>query len=331
MKEKILITGVAGFIGFSLARKLLNLNHKIIGIDNLNNYYDPKIKKDRLKNIKCNNFIFFKTDIRNKNTLEKIFKKYKPKFIINLAAQAGVRYSIENPKTYLENNVDGFLNILDLSVKYKIKHLVYASSSSVYGLNNDFPFSEKKVADHPLAMYAVSKRTNELMAHSYSNLYDLPTTGLRYFTVYGPWGRPDMALFKFVKLGLQKKAIPLFNFGNHIRDFTYIDDVVELTRRAIFKIPSQNNKISNYTSKVRWKIFNICSSKPVKLKKFILEIEKNIGTKIKFNNLKLQSGDVVKTHGSNKITISNLKYAPKMNYKTGIKRFVAWYKGYYKK
>ena len=331
MKKKILITGVAGFIGFNLAKKLISLNHKIIGIDNINNYYDPKIKKDRLKNLKNKNFFFFKSDIKNKKTLEKIFKKHKPNFIVNLAAQAGVRYSIENPKTYLENNIDGFLNILDLSVKYNIKHLVYASSSSVYGLNDDFPFSEKKIADHPLAMYAVSKRTNELMAHSYSYLYNLPTTGLRYFTVYGPWGRPDMALFKFAKLGLQKKAIPLFNSGNHIRDFTYIDDVVELTRRAIFKIPNNEKKITNYSSKIRWRIFNICSSKPVKLKKFIQEIEKNIDTKIKFNNLKLQSGDVVKTHGSNKMTISKLKYRPKINYKTGIKRFIQWYKDYYNK
>ena len=219
MKEKILITGVAGFIGFSLARKLLNLNHKIIGIDNINNYYDPKIKKDRLKNLKNDNFIFFKSNIRDKKKLEKVFKKYKPRFIVNLAAQAGVRYSIDNPKTYLENNIDGFLNILDLSVKYNIKHLVYASSSSVYGLNDNFPFSEKKTADHPLAMYAVSKRTNELMAHSYS-LYNLPTTGLRYFTVYGPWGRPDMALFKF-KTCLQKKQFLYLIWKSYQRFYLY--------------------------------------------------------------------------------------------------------------
>jgi UDP-glucuronate 4-epimerase len=329
MKTKILITGVAGFIGFNVARKLLNLNYKIIGIDNLNNYYNPQIKKDRLKNLPHKNFIFYKSDIRSKKLLEKIFKKHKPEFVLNLAAQAGVRYSIKKPKTYLENNIDGFLNILDLSVKYSIKHLVYASSSSVYGLNNNFPLSTNNIADHPLAMYAVSKRTNELMAHAYSYLYNLPTTGLRYFTVYGPWGRPDMALFKFVKLGLQKKTIPLFNYGNHIRDFTYIDDAVEFTKKAIFKIPDNRKKITNYSSKAKWLIYNVCSSKPVKLKKFIEEIEKNIKTKIKFKNLKLQSGDVIKTHGSNKITVNNLKYVPKINYKIGIKRFVEWYREYY--
>ena len=308
---------MAGFIGFNVAKKLLNLNYIIVGIDNINNYYDPKLKKARLKNLYNKNFTFYKLDIRSKKLLEKIFKKHNPDFVLNLAAQAGVRYSIEKPKTYLENNVNGFLNVLELSVKYKIKHLVYASSSSVYGLNNNFPFSTINVADHPLAMYAVTKRTNELMAHCYSYLYKLPTTGLRYFTVYGPWGRPDMALFKFVKLGLQK-TIPLFNYGNHVRDFTYIDDVVEFTRRAIFKIPN-NKKLSNYSSRVKWIIYNVCSSKPVKLKNFIQEIEKNIKTKIKYNNLKLQSGDVIKTHGSNRITINNLRYVPKLITKLELK------------
>ena len=330
MSEKILVTGVAGFIGYNVTKNLIKDGYKVIGLDNINSYYDIKIKKDRLKNLKNKKFKFYKTDIRNKKRLELIYKKYKPNFVLNLSAQAGVRYSIEKPKTYLENNIDGFLNILDLSVKFKVKHLVYASSSSVYGLNNNFPFSTQNVADHPLAMYAVSKRTNEMMAHTYSYLYDLPTTGLRYFTVYGPWGRPDMALFKFVKLGLQKKKIPLFNSGNHVRDFTYIDDVVELTKRAIFKIPKKG-KISNHTSTARWCIYNICSSKPVRLKNFIFEIEKNIKTKIRYNNLKLQSGDVIKTHGSNKITIKNLKYKPKINYKIGIKKFVEWYMWYYKK
>ena len=327
--KAILVTGCAGFIGFSLCQNLLKNGYKVIGIDNLNNYYNVKLKRDRLKNLINKNFKFYRSDINNLSKLEKIFKQYLPKYVVNLAAQAGVRYSIENPKAYLESNIDGFLNILNLSVKYKIKHLTYASSSSVYGANNDFPFSVEKVADHPLAMYAVTKRTNELMAHSYSNLYKLPTTGLRYFTVYGPWGRPDMALYKFARLISKNKTLPLFNSGNHVRDFTYIDDVVEITKRAIFKIPKKN-KLSNSTSIVPWEIYNVCGSKPIKLKNFINEIFKNLKKKAKIKNLELQAGDVIKTHGCNKKTIKKLKFVPKINYKKGIKHFINWYKSYYK-
>tara|TARA_X000000950_G_scaffold180078_1_gene218402 strand:- start:23528 stop:24523 length:996 start_codon:yes stop_codon:yes gene_type:complete len=329
MKKKILITGCAGFIGFNISKKLISEGHKIIGIDNLNNYYDVKLKKDRLKNLKNKNFYFNKSDINNKKKLNAIFKKYKPQYILNLAAQAGVRYSIKKPKAYLESNVDGFLNILDLSIKYNVRHLVYASSSSVYGANNSYPFSEDKIADHPLAIYAVTKRTNELMAHAYSNLYNLPTTGLRYFTVYGPWGRPDMALFKFAKLIMQRKKIPLYNSGNHIRDFTFIDDVVEITRRALFKIPKNKNKLSNSSSIVPWEIYNVCGSKPIKLKMFINEIFKNLNKVTKIKNLKLQDGDVIKTFGCSKKTIRNLKFEAKIDYKKGIKLFIDWYKEYY--
>ena len=236
---KILVTGCVGFIGFHLSRKLILNGHTVIGVDSVNNYYGVKIKLDRLKILKkiSKKFIFKKGDISNKIFLEKIFKKFKIDQVINLAAQAGVRYSIENPKAYLDSNLIGFFNILECSKKYKIKHLIYASTSSVYGNNSKLPFRESRHADHPIQFYAATKRSNELIAHSYSHLYGLPTTGLRFFTVYGPWGRPDMALFIFTKNILNGDKINMFNFGNHIRDFTYVDDIVEPIVRLIKKPP----------------------------------------------------------------------------------------------
>ena len=324
-RKSILITGCCGFIGYHAAKKFLSKKFKVLGIDNLNNYYDIKLKKNRLKNLLIfNNFKFKKGNIANKKFLNKIFKENKFTYVLSLAAQAGVRYSINNPDTYLDNNINGFLNVLKNCKEYDVKHLVYASSSSVYGLNSTKkPFSTNDPASHPLAIYGVTKRTNELMAHSYSYLYNLPTTGLRYFTVYGPWGRPDMALFKFVSSILKNKRIELFNNGNHVRDFTYIDDAVELTYRSVIKIPN--------SSTAPWKIYNICSSRPVHLKRFIQVICKKLNKeKVLFKNIKMQQGDVIKTHGSNKVTIKDLRYKPRFNITNGIENFVKWYLEYFK-
>ena len=333
MKKKILVTGAAGFIGFHLTKFLLKKNFKVIGVDNINNYYSKKLKLNRLKILlNFKNFFFYKKDITNQKDLEKIFIKNKPQVVINLAAMAGVRFSIKQPKEYIKNNINSFQNILELSNKYKVKHLVYASSSSIYGMNSKIPFSEEDRASHPISVYAATKRSNELLAHVYSNMYKLPTTGLRFFTAYGPWGRPDMALFKFVKSALKNKKIDLYNFGNHIRDFTYIDDVVKIIYLSINKIPKldKNKSITEFQSKAPWRIYNISSSRPVKLKKFIGQIEKQLNTKINFKNLPLQVGDVKIATGSMRRTISKFGYKPKYQTNYGIKKFVSWYKEYYK-
>ncbi len=331
--KTILVTGSAGFIGFHYSKFLLDKNFKVIGIDNINNYYDKKIKYDRLKILKkFNNFKFFKIDISNLK-LNKLVRKYKIQIIVHLAAQAGVRFSISNPKSYISNNINGFLNILEVSKKNKIKHLVYASSSSIYGMNKKIPFSEKHSASHPISIYAASKRSNELMAHVYSALFNLPTTGLRFFTVYGPWGRPDMSLFKFIHLNSQNKKIDLYNYGNHTRDFTYIDDVVNIVFKLMNKIPKKlaTKKPSEYESKVPWRIYNVSSSRPQKLKLFINEIEKQLGKKFRYNKLPLQKGDVEKTSGSMSLTVKKIGFKPKRKLKYGIKQFINWYKSYYKK
>ena len=329
--RKILITGCAGFIGYHCTKKFLSKKFKVIGIDNLNNYYDVKLKKNRLKNINNKKFIFYKKSLNNKNFLKKLFKKYKFDYVLNLAAQAGVRYSIDNPHTYVQNNIVEFLNLIEISKDYKIKHFVYASSSSVYGLNsNKKVFSTTDPASHPLAVYGATKRSNELIAHSYSYLFKLPTTGLRFFTVYGPWGRPDMALFKFVSNIIKNKRIELFNYGNHTRDFTYIDDAVEMTYRAVLKKAKISSKISEMSSKAPWKIYNICSSKPIHLKKFIKIISKNLNKNVLIKNLKMQKGDVEKTFGNNRDTIKELNYIPKFNISRGIKEFINWYIKYMK-
>ena len=333
MKKKILVTGAAGFIGFHLTKFLLKKNFKVIGVDNINNYYSKKLKLGRLEILSnFKNFFFYKKDITNQKDLEKIFIKNKPQVVINLAAMAGVRFSIKQPKKYIKNNINSFQNILELSNKYKVKHLVYASSSSIYGMNSKIPFSEEDRASHPISVYAATKRSNELLAHVYSNMYKLPTTGLRFFTVYGPWGRPDMALFKFVKSALKNKKIDLYNFGNHIRDFTYIDDVVKIIYLSINKIPKldKNKSITEFQSKAPWRIYNISSSRPVKLKKFVSQIEKQLNTKINFKNLPLQVGDVKIATGSMRRTISKFGYKPKYQTNYGIKKFVSWYKEYYK-
>ena len=321
-KIKILVTGCAGFIGFHLSNKLLlNNNFAVYGIDNLNQYYDINLKRDRLKILKKNKINFFKIDIRNSKKIKENFKKYKYDYVIHLAAQAGVRYSIENPKAYITNNIDGFFNILDNSRLFNVKHFIYASTSSVYGDNKNFPLNEEWRTDSPMSFYAATKKSNEVMAHSYSNIFNFPTTGLRFFTVYGPYGRPDMSLFKFTKGIINKIPIDLFNNGNHVRDFTYIDDVVSAILKLI-KRPS--------IKKIPYTIYNIGSNKPESLKYFISEIEKNLKIKSISNFMSIQKGDVLKTHADTTKIKKEFDFKPKYNIKKGIKSFISWYKNYYK-
>ena len=333
----ILITGSAGFIGYHLAKKLLKNNFKVLGLDNLNSYYDVKLKKDRirdLKKISKKNFSFHKIDIENYKKLSNFFNKYKIKYVVNLAAQAGVRYSLTNPEKYISTNLVGFFNVLDLSKKKKIKHLIYASTSSVYGDVHKLPLKEKFSATHPLQLYAATKRSNELMAHSYSNLFNLPTTGLRFFTVYGPWGRPDMALFKFTKLILENKKINIFNYGKHSRDFTYVDDIVEGIFKLLNKIPkNRKDNINQDPSKSisPFEIYNIGNSNKVDLMKYIQEIEKNLKKISKKKYLKLQQGDIKDTLSSTKKLKDAINYKPRTTYKVGVKNFVNWYLDYYNK
>ena len=329
--KKLLITGSAGFIGFNFSLYCLKKGHNVVGIDNINDYYDRNLKKKRLNILKqYKKFKFYKKDLSDTKSIKKIFQIYKPHTVINLAAQAGVRYSIKFPMVYLNSNINGFQNILELCVKYKTKHLIYASSSSVYGLNKKVPFSTNDTTSHPISVYAATKKSNELMAHVYSNMYKLPTTGLRFFTVYGPWGRPDMSLFKFVKSIIHNKAISVYNYGNHTRDFTYIDDTVRMIYLFINKFPKKDKKISENRSIIPWRIFNLSSNRPVKLLKFIKKIEKSLNKKAKIKFLPLQKGDVKITSGSMDDTIKYLNYRPKFSLDYGIKTFINWYKKYYK-
>ena len=333
---KIIVTGSAGFIGFSLCVKLLERGDSIIGIDNHNDYYDPKIKESRLQELtKYSNYKHYRLDITDQTGLEKIFKEHKPSRVVNLAAQAGVRYSMENPLTYINSNIVGFANILENCRHYKVENLVYASSSSVYGANTKMPFSEHDSVSHPLSVYAASKISNELMAHAYSNLYEIPTTGLRFFTVYGPWGRPDMALFKFTKNILENKIINVFNDGKHTRDFTYIDDIVEGVVNTLDSPAKRNNdwnsnKPDPSSSNVPWRIYNIGNNNPIKLMDYIDALEKTLGKKAKINFLPLQPGDVPDTYAN----VDNLKkqfnYKPTTSVLKGVSNFITWYKGYYK-
>ena len=320
--NKIIVTGSAGFIGFSLSKKLLERGDNIIGIDNHNDYYDPKIKEARLSRLEeYPNYHHTRFDISNKKDLGELFKSYKPIKVVNLAAQAGVRYSIENPNAYIKSNIVGFGNILENCRQYKIQHLVYASTSSVYGANTKMPFSEQDSVNHPLSVYAATKKSNELMAHTYSYLFKLPTTGLRFFTVYGPYGRPDMALFKFTKLISESKKIPLFNKGDHVRDFTYIDDIVEGIVLLIKKPPRK---------KIPFEIYNLGSGNPKSLKFFLKNIEKNLNKKAALNLKAMQVGDVHKTHADIKKINKAYSYQPKFDIPTGVKNFVNWYKKYFK-
>tara|TARA_B100000989_G_scaffold145077_1_gene108095 strand:- start:15111 stop:16118 length:1008 start_codon:yes stop_codon:yes gene_type:complete len=332
---KLLVTGSAGFIGSMLSLKLLERGNDIIGIDNHNNYYDPKIKDDRVKLLKeYKKYKHYKIDLCDKNKLDKIFKDHKPERVVNLAAQAGVRYSIKNPMAYINSNVVGFINILENCRNYKIEHLVYASTSSIYGGNTKMPFSEHDSANHPLSIYAASKKSNELMAHSYSYLYQLPTTGLRFFTVYGPWGRPDMALFKFTKAILDEKPINVFNNGKHTRDFTYIDDIVEGVIKTI-DIPAKINtdwksdKPDPASSKAPWRVYNIGNNNPVKLMDYISALETILGKKAKINYLPLQLGDVPDTFANVDNLETKFNYKPSTSVMEGVSSFVKWYRDYY--
>ena len=336
----ILITGVAGFIGFHLSKRMLSEGHKILGIDNLNNYYDVNLKKERLKLLKETSkgsdlFKFIKCDLKDSKKLNDIFKKNKPKIVINLAAQAGVRYSIENPKSYIDSNLVGFGNILECCRAHEIEHLIFASSSSVYGGNKSLPFKEDDGVNHPVSLYAATKRSNELMAHTYSHLYKLPTTGLRFFTVYGPWGRPDMGYFIFTSKILKGETIKIFNNGDMMRDFTYVDDVVDGIKSLIYKIPSTNNNYDLNMPKpseswAPFRIFNLGNSSPIKLMSFIETIEDTLGLKAKKEFLPMQMGDVEATYADMKLLDNWINFKPKTNIKKGISEFTRWYLKYYK-
>jgi len=332
----ILVTGAAGFIGSALILRLLKRGNKVIGIDNHNDYYDPNIKEARINRFLNNtNYTHLRIDISNKKHINECFKKYKPEYVVNLAAQAGVRYSIENPLAYIESNIVGFANLLEGCRHNNISHFVYASSSSVYGANTNMPFSIHQNVDHPLSLYAATKKSNELMAHTYSHLYDLPTTGLRFFTVYGPWGRPDMALFKFTKSILNDEEIDVFNYGKHRRDFTYIDDIVEGVIRILDNPAEGNPNWSSDqpdpgSSPSPWRVYNIGNNKPVELMDYIGAIEKCLNKKAKINLLPLQPGDVPDTYADVSDLVENFNYKPETSVELGVKNFVSWYKNYYK-
>lgn len=323
---KILVTGAAGFIGFHLSNFLLDKDYQVIGIDNLNDYYDPQLKKDRLKILgEYSNFRFYKVDLKDKKDIDDIFETHKPDYVVNLAAQAGVRYSIENPYAYVDSNLVGFMNILEACRNYPVKHLLYASSSSVYGGNKEVPFSTKHQVDHPVSLYAATKKSNELLAHSYSHLYNIPSTGLRFFTVYGPWGRPDMAYFLFTDLITSGKPIKVFNHGDMQRDFTYIDDIVEGIYKLLDLPPKKTENSAPY------KIYNIGNNAPVNLEKFINVIEDKLDHKAEKIYMDMQPGDVETTYADVTDLMRDTGFKPETSIEEGIAKFVVWYKEYYKK
>ena len=332
---KVLITGAAGFIGSTLARRLLDRGDEVIGIDNLNDYYDVELKKARLAGISSHeNFTDIRINIEDREAVFDVFKKSKPSRVVNLAAQAGVRYSLENPHAYVNTNIVGFLNILEGCRHHDVEHLVFASSSSVYGANTNYPFSIHNNVDHPVSLYAASKKSNELMAHTYSHLFNLPTTGLRFFTVYGPWGRPDMALFMFTKNILAGKPIDVFNYGDHKRDFTYIDDIVEGVTRTLDNTATANpdwtgNQPDPGTSNAPYRIYNIGNNNPCTLLRFIDVLEDCLGKKAIKNMLPLQPGDVPYTYADTEDLMNDVGYKPDTRIEAGIAKFVSWYKNYY--
>ena len=327
----ILITGVAGFIGFHLCKKILENNYKVIGLDNLNNYYDINLKKNRVKNLEKykENFSFKKVDLLDSDLINKIFEQYKPEIIIHLAAQVGVRYSLKNPKSYINSNIVGFSNILESSKNINAKHLIFASSSSVYGGNEKIPFAETDQVDKPVSLYAATKKANELMAYSYSHLYKIPTTGLRFFTVYGPWGRPDMAPMIFTKAITNQDEIEIYNHGDMARDFTYIDDVVEVIYRLLKKpFKPQINKLISEIAPYR--IFNVGNRKTIKLLSFIELLEKELNQKAKKVFKPFQKGDVKVTSADTTKIEKYINFRPNTPIEIGVKKFIKWYKEYYK-
>lgn len=333
---KILVTGAAGFIGAALSIRLLERGDEVIGIDNLNDYYDVNLKLARLKRLNnYHRFNFLKLEIADKQAVEVLFAREKVQRVMHLAAQAGVRYSLTHPHTYVDSNLVGFINILEGCRHNGIEHLAYASSSSVYGANTKMPFSIHDNVDHPVSLYAASKKANELMAHTYSHLYNLPTTGLRFFTVYGPWGRPDMSLFMFTRNILEGKPIDVFNYGNHRRDFTYIDDIVEGVIRVIDKPARINRDWSGKspdsgTSQAPYRLYNIGNNNPVHLLTFIEILEKCLGKEAIKNLLPLQPGDVPDTYADVSDLVNDLGYKPTTLLETGISNFVEWYRSFYK-
>jgi UDP-glucuronate 4-epimerase len=333
--KTILVTGAAGFIGFHLSKRLLEEGHSVIGLDNLNPYYDVQLKKDRLKQLEpYDQFQFIKADLSDRKHMEDLFTQHHFNRVVNLAAQAGVRYSLKDPHAYVQSNLVGFLNILEGCRHTKVEHLVFASSSSVYGLNTKMPFSVHHNVDHPISLYAATKKANELMAHSYSYLYGLAATGLRFFTVYGPWGRPDMALFLFTKSILEGKSIQVFNHGDMARDFTYIDDIIEGVVRVLDKIPEANNAWDGNapdpgTSPALYRLFNIGNNNPVALMEFITSIEKALGKVADKEFLPLQPGDVPKTYADIDNLVKDFGFKPITPISEGIKKFIDWYLNYY--
>lgn len=333
---KVLVTGAAGFVGYHISQILCGIDYSIIGLDNLNNYYDVNLKNARLKNLKKKKFVFEKIDLTERNKIFNLFEKEKFDYVIHLAAQAGVRYSIENPYTYIDSNIVGFINILEACRNFPVKHLIYASSSSVYGSNVKQPFSEEDNVDHPVSLYAATKKSNELMAHTYSSLYKIPTTGLRFFTVYGPWGRPDMAYFSFTKNIFENKPIKIFNNGNLERDFTYIDDIIDGIVKLINKPPQENSewdrlKANPATSFAPYKIFNIGNNKPIKLLDFINVLEKCIGKEAIKEYVPMQEGDVYSTYADISSLNQSTGFQPSTSIEEGLKQFVRWYIEFYKK
>ncbi|MEQ8170230.1 MAG: NAD-dependent epimerase [Candidatus Eremiobacterota bacterium] len=347
--RKILVTGSAGFIGFHMSLRLLEDGYEVTGIDNINDYYDVNLKYARLQELGINkeeikynestechkykNFNFFKINLEDREAINNLFKSENFDSVINLAAQAGVRYSLINPYAYIDSNINGFLNILEGCRHYGVKHLIFASSSSVYGLNESKPFSVHDNVDHPISLYAATKKSNELMAHSYSYLYNIPVTGLRFFTVYGPWGRPDMAYFKFTKAIFEGKEIEIYNNGQMKRDFTYIDDIVEGIRRLIEKIPEGNKEWEGLnpdpgSSPARYKIYNIGNNNPVDLMYFVSILEKETGMEAKKKFLPMQDGDMVETFADIDELFHNVNFRPEINIEKGLKSFVEWYKYY---
>ena len=332
---KVLITGSAGFIGSTLALRLLGRGDEVLGIDNLNDYYDVGLKKARLARLeRFPAFTDLRIDLEDRHGVAEVFSRHKPERVVNLAAQAGVRYSIENPMAYVDTNLVGFAHILEGCRHNGVEHLVYASSSSVYGANTNMPFSVHQNVDHPMSLYAASKKANELMAHTYSHLYSIPTTGLRFFTVYGPWGRPDMALFKFTRAILADEPIDVFNFGHHRRDFTYIDDIVEGVIRVLDRIPEPNplwsgDNPDSGTSAAPYRLYNVGNNQPVELMEYIRVLEGCLGREAKKNLLPLQDGDVPDTYADVQDLVRDTGYQPDTPVSVGVARFVDWYRAYY--
>lgn len=318
-----LVTGAAGFIGFHLARRLLALGCTVIAVDNLSDYYEVSLKEERLRLLACERFTFYRTDLANYSELDSLFKRHGIEYVINLAAQAGVRYSIDNPYAYLQSNLVGFLNILELCRHHEVKHLVYASSSSVYGLNSKIPYSTSDKVDSPVSLYAATKKSNELMAHAYTHLYHIPSTGLRFFTVYGPYGRPDMAYFSFSKRIMEEKSIKVFNKGDMWRDFTYIDDIIAALERIIPNPPKANESGDQY------KVYNIGNNKPVRLSRFVEILEHCLGKEANKEYLPMQDGDVYQTYADVTDLIADFDFKPDTTLEQGLENFVSWFKPYY--